>query len=268
MNRREFLDKIKTTGAIVPTLLASNALANEEIIPKDIILSLESSMGIKDVFLDENYTAAFQSIRKKLNYVQKYVGYGNFNVISFDEVATILRRSPTAKRFTKDELAFIEYIFYYTPTVHGFYGERITTNLTSKIDLKEVDKIPYSGHYLFKGKPMETYYHMKKDIGSTLILTSGVRSVVKQMKLFLDKLHSTKGNLSEASRSIAPPAFTYHSIGDFDVGKKGLGASNFTARFALTDEFNEMRKLKYINMRYTINNKDGVRYEPWHVKII
>ncbi len=30
-----------------------------------------------------------------------------------------------------------------------------------------------------------------------------------------------------------------------------------------------MRKLKYIDMRYTINNKDGgVRYEPWHVKVI
>lgn len=29
-----------------------------------------------------------------------------------------------------------------------------------------------------------------------------------------------------------------------------------------------MRKLTYIEMRYTINNKDGVRYEPWHIKVI
>ncbi len=267
MNRRDFLTKLKLAGLSVPTLALTQGLSNE-IIPKDMIISLESSIGIQDIYLDDQYKPAFQSIRKKLNYVQKYVGYGNFNIISFDEVALILKNSPTAKRFTKDELSFIEYIFYYTPTVHGFYGNRITTNLTQKIDLNEVKKMPYTGHYLFKGKPITTYLSMKKDIGNTLILTSGVRSVVKQMKLFLDKLDSVKGNLSVASKSIAPPAFTYHSIGDFDVGKKGFGASNFTARFAMTNEFNEMRKLKYINMRYTINNKDGVRYEPWHVKII
>ncbi len=267
MNRRDFLTKLKLAGLSIPTLSLSQGLTTE-IIPKDIIVSLESSMGIQDIYLDEQHLKNFQSIRKKLNYVQRHVGYGNFNIISFDEVATVLQNSPTAKRFTKDELSFIEYIFYYTPTVHGFYGDRITNNLTQKINKKEVKKMPYTGHYLFKGKPVDTYLTMKKDIGSTLILTSGVRSVVKQMKLFLDKLHSVNGNLSAASKSIAPPAFTYHSIGDFDVGKKGFGASNFTARFAMTDEFNEMRKLKYINMRYTINNKDGVRYEPWHVKII
>ena len=86
--------------------------------------------------------------------------------------------------------------------------------------------------------------------------------------MFVDKLYSKKANLSLTSRSIAPPAFTYDSIGDFDIGKKGFGYANFTARFALTDEFREMKKLKYIDMRYTVNNKDGVRYEPWHIKII
>ncbi|WP_052294548.1 D-alanyl-D-alanine carboxypeptidase family protein [Arcobacter nitrofigilis] len=84
----------------------------------------------------------------------------------------------------------------------------------------------------------------------------------------MDKLDSVDLNLSMASRSIAPPAFTYHSVGDFDIGKKGLGADNFTERFAHTNEFSEMKTLKYIDMRYTIGNKDGVRYEPWHVKVI
>ncbi len=109
---------------------------------------------------------------------------------------------------------------------------------------------------------------MKDDVGESLTLTSGVRSIVKQTKLFLDKIDSVDGNLSIASKSLAPPAYTYHSIADFDVGKKGFGHANFTSRFALTQEFLKMRKLKYIDMRYTINNKDGVRYEPWHVKII
>ena len=75
-------------------------------------------------------------------------------------------------------------------------------------------------------------------------------------------------NLSKASRTIAPPAFTYHSVGDFDVGKKGLGSDNFTERFSYTSEFSQMKTLKYIDMRYTVDNKDGVRYEPWHVKVV
>jgi len=29
-----------------------------------------------------------------------------------------------------------------------------------------------------------------------------------------------------------------------------------------------MKKLPYIGMRYTKNNKDGVRFEPWHVEVI
>lgn len=267
MNRRDFLNKIKSASALGVTAMATQGFA-QEIIPKDLIIPFESQLLNRDVYLKEELIEPFKSVRKKLRYVQRYVGYGNFNVLSFDDAASILRRSPTEKRFTKQELEFIEYIFYYAPTVHGFYGERITTDLTATISKRDIKKIPYTGHYLYKGGPIETYLTMTKDIGDTLILTSGVRSVVKQMKLFLDKLYSVKGNLSEASKSIAPPAFTYHSVGDFDVGKKGFGASNFTARFAMTDEFSEMKKLKYIDMRYTINNKDGVRYEPWHVKII
>ena len=261
MKRRDFLHNIIT--AVPLTLFTSNVYANKYT-TQNIITDLVHD----DLFLENRFIQPMNSVRKKLKYVQRYVGYGNFNIISFDDASRVLRNSPTAKRFTKEELEFIEYVFYYKPESHGFYGNRITTNLTNTINKKEIKKIPYTGHYLFKGKPVETYESMKKDIGKTLIMTSGVRSVVKQMKLYLDKLYSVRYNLSEASKSIAPPAFTYHSIGDFDVGKKGFGVANFTARFAATPEFNEMRKLKYINMRYTMNNKDGVRYEPWHVKII
>lgn len=266
MNRRDFIQKAGLITASSMPLMSKSF--NEELIPQDSIYMLKKSLLNQDVFLDEKMLPAFKSVRNKLRYVQRYVGYGNFNIIGFDYASKILRNSATAKRFTSEELAFIEYIFYYQPSVHGFYGERISQNLTETIHLNDVEKIPYTGHYLFKGRPKESYEHMKKDIGSTLILTSGVRSIVKQMKLFLDKLYSVDGNLSLASKSIAPPAFTYHSLGDFDVGKKGFGKSNFTARFAMTPEFNEMKKLKYIKMRYTIDNADGVRYEPWHVKII
>lgn len=264
MNRRDFLNTLKLS---VPLALAGSELFADSYSFKKIVSEL-NDLEEKDIYLERQYSDSLTSVRRKLKYVQRYVGYGNFNIITFDEASLILRNSPTEKRFTKEELNFIEYIFYYKPEFHGFYGNRITTHLTTKINKNEIQKIAYTGHYLFKGKPLTTYESMTQDIGKTLILTSGVRSVVKQMKLFLDKLNSVNGNLSNASKSIAPPAFTYHSIGDFDVGKKGFGYANFTSRFALTPEFSEMRKLKYINMRYTMNNKDGVRYEPWHVKII
>jgi len=222
----------------------------------------------KDIYIEDKYKKDFISVRKKLSAIQSYVGYGNFNIASFDYSLKIARNVSGIGQFTKSELEFLESIFYYDPKMHGFYGERISKNLTDKINNKEVIKIPYTGHYLFRGHSEETYYKMVDDIGESMVLTSGIRSIVKQTKLFLDKLNSENGNFTVAAKSLAPPAYTYHTIGDFDVGKKGFGHANFTSRFALTQEFLAMRKLKYIDMRYTINNKDGVRYEPWHVKVI
>ena len=74
--------------------------------------------------------------------------------------------------------------------------------------------------------------------------------------------------MTKATTSIAPPAYSYHTISDFDVGKKHWGYKNFTSRFAKTSEFQKMRQLNYIGMRYSENNKDGVRFEPWHVEVI
>lgn len=257
MNRRDFF---KITSAGISTLaLNTNVFANSE----NIELKKSSDVLLENVYLKE-----LQSIRRKLKLVQRHVGYGNFNLLSFDEMLRISRNSSSIGAFTKEELTFLETIFYSNPLNHGFFGNRISDNITNMINRKEVVKIPRTGHYLFKGKSLETYTQMKKDIGDTLTLTSGIRSIVKQTKLFLDKLDKEHGNISVTSKSIAPPAFTYHSIGDFDVGKKGFGYANFTSRFALTEEFSKIRKLKYIDVRYTVNNKDGVRYEPWHIKTI
>ena len=88
------------------------------------------------------------------------------------------------------------------------------------------------------------------------------------MTLYMKKIYSLKGNITEASYSLAPPAYTYHSISDFDVGKKGFGYGNFTEKFTTTKEYKNLKKLDYIAMRYTIHNKEGVRYEPWHIKVI
>lgn len=238
--------------------------------PIDNIVSKDNLIvpSKKDIFIEQKFINEFVSVKNKLKLIQHHVGHGNFNIISFDEMLKVAKYASKIKKFTKKELEFLESIFYYDPKYHGFYGERISQNITERIDKKSIRKIPRTGHYLFKGEPEKIYNQMLKDVGDSLVLTSGIRSIVKQTKLFLDKIDSVDGNLSLASKSLAPPAFTYHSIADFDVGKKGFGHANFTSRFALTQEFLKMRKLKYIDMRYTVNNKDGVRYEPWHVRIV
>lgn len=248
MNRRDFL---KTAGLVVastPVILNANSISDVYISPTDMLI--------------------LKSVNYKLKMVRRTIGYGNFNLVSFNDTLTYARRYSNIGAFTKDEVEFMEKIFYADPTLHGFYGQMTCEKITDTINRRDVHKIPYTGHYLFRGKTTTTYHHMLKDIGSSLILTSGVRSIVKQFSLFLSKLESQNGNLSETSKSIAPPAYSFHTIGDFDVGKKGYGYANFTPRFATTKEFLEMRKLNYIKMRYTLNNKDGVRFEPWHVEII
>ncbi|KAB7884740.1 D-alanyl-D-alanine carboxypeptidase family protein [Poseidonibacter ostreae] len=253
-NRRNFLQ----LGAISLFTLSSNSnlFAGTKIITKE------------DLYIAKKDYDVFQSVRNKLKLVQTYIGYGNFNIINLDTMLRISKNASNIEEFTKAEIDFLEFIFYYNPSSHGFFGERISNNITDTIDKKIITKIPRTGHYLFKGKAEKTYYEMTNDVGSSLTLTSGIRSIVKQTKLFLDKINAVEGNISVAAKSIAPPAFTYHAIGDFDVGKKGFGYANFTSRFANTNEFKKIKELKYVDVRYTINNKDGVRYEPWHITTI
>jgi LAS superfamily LD-carboxypeptidase LdcB len=74
-------------------------------------------------------------------------------------------------------------------------------------------------------------------LGNKVILTSGIRSIIKQLTLFLNKAYKNNGNISLASRSLAPPGYSYHAIGDFDVGQVGFGVANFTEKFTTTKVF-------------------------------
>ena len=222
----------------------------------------------EDVFLSGRKRMISETILNKITKVQKLIGFGNFNLISFDEMLNYARRFNQIGRFSKTELAVIDEIFFYDANKYGFHGNKVIKDLTSKINKKDTIKIAGSGHYLFQGDALTKFNSLKKDVGPDLILTSGVRSVVKQLQLFLAKLHASDGNLSLASRSLAPPGHSYHGIGDFDVGKKGFGKLNFTAQFSNTEEYKKLIELKYIDIRYTKNNNIGVRYEPWHIKVV
>ena len=246
MNRRNFL----VCAALTPLL-------GNEIIEND-----------NDIYLSREEWKLLVSVNDRFKRVKKQVGFGNFNLLSFKDTLFYARNYSKIGAFTKQEIAFIEKLFYEDPTDYGFFGEKTCFDINNTVSKKDVKKIPYTGHYVFKGKALEDYEKLRKDVGDTLILTSGVRNVVKQLSLYVNKIYNTRGNMTLASLSIAPPAHSYHTISDFDVGRKGWGHKNFTADFASTYEFNEMIKLDYIGMRYNKNNTEGVRFEPWHVEVI
>jgi len=221
-----------------------------------------------DVYLSSDEFRVLTSVNGRFKRLKRYVGFANFNLISFNSALYYGRNYSKIGAFTKEEIALIDRLFSESPSDYGFYGHKTCLNLNNKIPKSDVIKIPRTGHYLFKGKPQEDYINLLKDVGDTLILTSGVRNVVKQMSLYVNKIYNTGGNMTQATNSIAPPSYSYHTISDFDVGKIGWGYKNFTADFASTNEFEKMTQLEYIGMRYTMNNRDGVRFEPWHVEVI
>jgi hypothetical protein len=197
----------------------------------------------------------------------RYVGFGNYNILNFDDALRIMRNASQIEVFTAAEINYIDMLFHRDASEYGFYGEKIFNSLTDWVNSKEMVKVPGTGHYIYKGDALNTYDKITGDMKS-LTLTSGVRSVMKQLHLFLNKAVATDGNLSMASRSIAPVGYSYHGIGDFDVGIKGWGAANFTNKFATTSEYSRLMKNGYMRIRYDRTNPYGVRFEPWHVKVV
>ncbi|MBB1487011.1 D-alanyl-D-alanine carboxypeptidase family protein [Oceanospirillum sediminis] len=209
-----------------------------------------------------------QSTLKHMGRVQRTIGHGNFNLISFDQMIKYGRNFSQVGEFTKVELEYLEQLFFADANQYGFFGEKVMPGLTDKIPSRELLKIPKTGHYLFKGKSLALYEKLRKDVGEDIFLTSGIRSTVKQMYLFMSKVVQAEGNMSKASRSLAPPGYSYHAVGDFDVGKIGFGYKNFTEDFAQTDVYKRLQDLGYISIRYTDDNRFGVRYEPWHIQVV
>jgi hypothetical protein len=221
-----------------------------------------------DVYLADEERPLLHSVLLRLERVQKVIGYGNFNLVSFDDMLKTARAYTVVGAFTAAELAFMEKLFCANARQYGFFGDKVIADLTANFRRGDVVKVSGSGNYLYNGDSLAHYEKLRKQIGPTVILTSGIRSNVKQIALFLTKTASSGYNLSKASRSLAPPGHSYHGIGDYDVGKVGLGEFNFTDKFAETDEFKRMQDLGYIEIRYTRDNHLGVRFEPWHIKVV
>ncbi|MCP4203256.1 MAG: peptidase M15 [bacterium] len=220
-----------------------------------------------DFLVEEARFQTLLSVVARIGRTQQLVGHGNFNLLSFDQMLSFAGNFPEIGEFPRAELDYREGLFFADATRYGFFGEKVIHDLTSAIPRKDVVKIAGSGHYLLKGEPVDKFRRIRKDIGDSITLTSGVRGLVKQYQLFLAKAVVTNGNLSQASRSLAPPGYSFHARGDFDLGKVGFGLDNFTESFCETDEYRKLIDLGYVGIRYTPKNPFGVRHEPWHIKI-
>jgi hypothetical protein len=222
----------------------------------------------RDVWLDEADRRLLPGLVRRLTRIQRTVGFGNFGVLGFDDMLKVARGYPAVGAFSARELVFLEQVFFTEARCYGFYGRKVVEQLSHVPRTRSLRSVRGTGQRLYSGDALRFYRRMRRDVGADLVLTSGVRSVVKQFHLFLRKVKRTGGNLSLASRSLAPPVYSFHGVGDFDVGLRGFGAGNFTEAFADTRVYRAMLDLGYAQLRYPAGNPYGVRYEPWHIRVV
>lgn len=211
-----------------------------------------------DIFVNNYDLDIFKEVHSKLLQAQKSYGFGNF-------MATSMREVFDRVSFSENEKGYMMDLFNQPASKYGFYGDKPIVNFWNEFDNKKLVKL--NGLIVLEGEPIIKYKKIVSEI-SDVYMTSGIRNIPKQMLLFMDKAkNDCKYNLSMASRSLAPAGYSYHGVGDFDIGKKGLHEKNFTEVFAETNVFKEAVARGYIQIRYEKDNLLGVRFEPWHVKV-
>lgn len=280
MKRRQFL-RILALGVIVLSRFSESMAQNMNMLVypkkagiddsdiKDYLIKMKNfnKHYSEDIMVSESEYPVFKSTVKRLGRLQSVVGHGNFQLINFDESLRYAQNYSDIGPFTKEETQFIEKIFYAEAVQYGFKGDKTMLKLTDGVDSRKAVRDPDSGNFILKGESLETYGKIKKQVKENVILTSGIRGIMKQLFLFLNKAYKNDGNLSLASRSLAPPGYSYHGNGDFDVGQVDLGSDNFTERFADTEVYHILSELGYLKLRYRTGNTLGVRFEPWHIKV-
>jgi hypothetical protein len=220
-----------------------------------------------DITLPPQRIPVLRAATDRLGRLERTVGHGFFYLLGFDEAVRIARGYPAVGAFSPQELALIDELFHADASAYGFMGMKPLNSLTATIPAREVYKVPGMGNFVYQGEPRATWETIRRLLGEDVVLTSGVRGIMKQFHLFLTKAATNGGNLSLASRSLAPPGYSFHGIGDFDVGQRGYGARNFTSAFTTTPVFARLEELGYITLRYPQDNMLGVRFEPWHIKV-
>lgn len=266
-DREKIILQKSLPSALAPIVIPAQKISDDKI--KDYLTKIRHPdlSHPHDVFLNKQELALLPRVVSRLQRLYKNIGYGNFGVVGFDDALRFARDYPVVGKFPAEELEFLEMIYHRNASDYGFFGDKRVVALTQVISKKDIYKVPYSGNYLFKGASLEKYKEIKRDLGDEALLTSGIRGLVKQFYLFLNKVGRHEGNLSLASRSLAPPGYSYHATGDFDIGQMGFGKNNFSEKFTGTPVFRKLAAQGYVEYRYQRDNMLGVRYEPWHIKL-
>ena len=228
----------------------------------------QQPVSIDAILLSKDDRPALQTALDRFSRIQALVGYGNFCLLGLDDSLRVARSYAKVGAFTHQEIEFIDKLFHTDASIYGFLGDKTFLNMSDNIDASKIQKLPGTGNYLFKGLPQKIYHRISHDIGDGVVLTAGIRGMAKQFYLFLGKVKQSNGNLSLASQVIAPPGYSYHGVGDFDVGQVGFGVANFTTRFSHTTVYKKMVQLGYVVFRYPQNNLLGVQFEPWHIQVV
>lgn len=267
MNRRQALVTL-SSGLVLPGLWrgagAEQVTAQAEILDS---LATARTDGQADQRLTQSERQLLERVLGRLGRLQKLVGHANYNLLDYPQALKLAAGYKRVGGFGGEEKAFIERLFYADAAGYGFAGPRLLEAIDYRIEKSQREKVRYSGHYLFRSSGLQMYRRLNSDIGEQLILTSGIRGVIKQTHLFLARVRYSRGNLSDAARSLAPPAYSFHSVGDFDVGQRDFGYANFTRRFTESEVYRRLSSLDYVRNRYARGNPLGMRFEPWHVEV-
>ncbi len=87
--------------------------------------------------------------------------------------------------FTTDEITFLEEIFFSDARQYGFFGERTTHDIETVVPRRDVQKTGSTGHNLLRGPSLAKYAQLREDLKSNVVLTSGIRGVMKHISALL-----------------------------------------------------------------------------------
>lgn len=161
-----------------------------------------------DIWATPEQMVLIYSCYNKLSKVQDLVGYTNFNFIDLPTVTHAARQQRKTGRhlgrtvertspFTRLEEQFMDRIFALNAKIYGFNGKRVIYDKNYRVNPKNL--ILENGHFLRQGEAYEKYIRIKKQVRDNLNrtnnansrldmqVTSGIRNIPKQMRLFFRK---------------------------------------------------------------------------------
>ena len=165
-----------------------------------------------DIWASPEQMLLIYSCYNKLSQVQRRVGFSNFNYIDFPTVIQTAGQQRRTGRyfgkkaectvpFSRDEEAFMEQVFAFDANAFGFHGEKVIHSQHYRVNPKELTFM--DGHFIRKGEALEKYSTIKNQVSDKIAqtagkgrrqqaalnmkITSGIRNIPKQMRLFFRK---------------------------------------------------------------------------------